>query len=217
MQTSLSNINVIIWDIDGTLYPLNETISNEVLESAYKTIAEYTGWPRHKVLDEFNKVHEKITPSSTEATALLCNITIAQAAAKTDEYLNRLQFLKHDDKLVTLFEQLEGYKHFILGNGAKKHIAEAVEVLGIPASTFDEIVTSEIVGVNKPEDNGFRYIMEKTGLPAAEHLMVGDRERVDLLPAKKLGMKTCLVWALKPSMVADITLPNVYELPQILI
>ena len=37
-------------------------------------------------------------------------------------------------------------------------------------------------------------------------LMVGDRELVDLTP-KALGMKTCLVWALKPSIVADITLP----------
>jgi FMN phosphatase YigB (HAD superfamily) len=59
--------------------------------------------------------------------------------------------------------------------------------------------------------------MEKTGLPPVAHLMIGDRERVDLVPAKKLGMKTCLVWAAEPSMVADITLPTVYDLSQVLV
>jgi HAD superfamily hydrolase (TIGR01549 family) len=217
MMRHFDHINVCIWDVDGTLYPLDDMKSQEVQESAYKAIAECTGWPRERVIEEFDKVHEKITPSATEVVALLCNITTAQAAVKTDEYLNRLRFVARDDKLIALFEELSGFQHFILGNGSIQHIAKALEVLGIPVSTFTEIVTSEIVGVNKPKDNGFRYIIEKTGLPASQHLMIGDREKVDLLPAKKLGMKTCQVWAIKPSMIADITLPTVYELSQVLV
>lgn len=212
-----SNINVCIWDVDGTLYPPSETMTREVLESAYKVIEECMGWSREKTVTEFEKVHGVLTPSSTEAVALICNITTSQAAIKTDEYFNRAQFLKRDTKLIALFEQLSGFRHFILGNGNKKNISKALTVLGIPISTFDEIVTSETVGVNKPEDNGFRYILDKTGLPADEHLMIGDREKVDILPAKALGIRTCMVWAIKPSMVADITVPTVYELSQVLV
>jgi FMN phosphatase YigB (HAD superfamily) len=47
--------------------------------------------------------------------------------------------------------------------------------------------------------------------------MIGDREKVDILPAKALGIRTCMVWAIKPSMVADITIPTVYELSQVLV
>jgi putative hydrolase of the HAD superfamily len=212
-----TNINVLIWDIDGTLYPPSEEISREILESAYKTIMEYTGWNREKTLSEFEKVHGIVTPSSTEATALICHMTTAQAAVKTDGYFNRLHYIARDPKLITLFEQLSGYRHFLLGNGTKKNIRIALEVMGIAPSTFTEIVTSETVGVNKPEDNGFRYILEKTGLPAWQHLMIGDREKVDLVPAHALGMKTCLVWAIKTGMVADITVPTVYEVSQILV
>jgi putative hydrolase of the HAD superfamily len=104
-----------------------------------------------------------------------------------------------------------------LGNGSKDQIAIGLSALGLNRNIFKEIVTSELVGVNKPKDGGFKYIMEKSGMDAALHLMVGDRELVDLAPAKALGMKTCLVWSLKPSMVADITLPTVYDLSQVLI
>ena len=208
---------MLIWDIDGTMYAPREEISREILEAAYKTIMECNGWNRDKTLTEFQKVHKVITPSSTEATAIICHMTTTQAAVKTDEYFDRLRFIRHDPKLVTLFEQLSGFRHFLLGNGTIKNIRIALRAMGVSPATFDEIVTSETVGVNKPEENGFRYILEKTGKPAQEHLMIGDREKVDIIPAHTLGMKTCLVWAAKPSAVADVTLPSVYDLSQILV
>ncbi len=216
MNTVFTSVNVLIWDVDGTLYPFTEGTSQAVLESAYLVIERYTAWPRHKTIEEFEKVHNRVTLSQTEAVAIICSIPIAQAAKETDHHFNRTQYVKRDDKLIALFEQFRGFRHFILGNGAQKTILEGLTVLGLSASVFDEIVTSETVGVNKPKDNGFRYIMEKTGLPPAQHLMIGDREKVDLVPAHALGMKTCLVWSLKPGMIADITLPSVYELAQIL-
>ena len=93
---------------------------------------------------------------------------------------------------------------------------ETLVALGLPVDTFKEMVTSETVGVTKPEEKGFRYIMDKTGLPPEAHMMIGDREAVDFAPAKKLGMHTCLVWSEEKSKIADITLPTVYEVADIL-
>lgn len=216
MLTHLTGVDVLIWDVDGTFYPPTPEMTHSVLESAYMTIEKHTGWPRNKTIEEFQKVHEKITASQTEAVAIICNIPVATAAIETDQFLDRRRFIFRDEKLISLFESLEGFRHFILGNGAKKTILQGLAALGLDPRLFDEIVTSETVGVNKPSDNGFRYILEKTGMPAVSHLMIGDREKVDLVPAKALGMKTCLVWAIKPGMVADVTLPTVYELSQIL-
>jgi HAD superfamily hydrolase (TIGR01549 family) len=217
MNDTFSAVNVLVWDVDGTLYPPSEEMAQATLESAYITIEHRMGWPRHKAIEEFEKVHEKITPSQTEAVALICNIPTSEAARETDRNFQRTKYIARDEKLVSLFESLKGFRHFILGNGAQKTIREGIIALGLEINTFDEIVTSETVGANKPKDNGFKYILEKTGMPPGEHLMIGDREKIDLVPAKALGMKTCLVWALKPSMVADVTLPSVYELMQILI
>jgi FMN phosphatase YigB (HAD superfamily) len=45
--------------------------------------------------------------------------------------------------------------------------------------------------------------------------MIGDREAVDLVPAKAVGMHTCLVWSEIKSTIADITLPDVYRVADI--
>jgi HAD superfamily hydrolase (TIGR01549 family) len=207
-----TDVKVILWDVDGTLYAPSADVSHAVVESAYQTIANHTGWPRHKVIEEFAKVHEKITLSQTEAVAIICKIPVSEAARETDGHFQRTKFIKRDEQLIALFESLKGFQHYILGNGAKKTILEGLDALGLDKDIFKEIVTSEIVGANKPSDKGFLYIMDKTGLPASAHLMVGDREKVDLVPAKALGMKTCLVWTPKPSMIADVTIPTVYDL-----
>jgi HAD superfamily hydrolase (TIGR01549 family) len=213
----IPNIKIIIWDVDGTLYAPSIAMGKAVLESAYATIERRMGWPRYKVEEEFAKVHEKITLSQTEAVSIICGITTAEAARETDAHLNRSQFISRDEKLIALFRQLSGFSHYILGNGSHDLIIAGLDALGLDRNQFKEIVTSEIVGVNKPNDAGFRYIMQKTGLPPESHMMVGDRENVDLAPAKALGMHTCLVWSPKPSLVADVTLLTVYELSQILI
>ena len=54
-------------------------------------------------------------------------------------------------------------------------------------------------------------------LAAEEHLMIGDRDPVDLAPAQALGMHTCLVWTDTPGQHADITIPTTYDLEQYLL
>jgi putative hydrolase of the HAD superfamily len=52
------------------------------------------------------------------------------------------------------------------------------------------IVDSRRVGLFKPDPAIFRYAAEKLGTDPAEILMVGDSFDRDILPAKKIGMKT---------------------------
>ena len=207
------NIKVLIWDFDGTLYKPNPALFAEVREAEYKTIQIHTGWERAHVIEEFNKLHKKVYPSATETVGKLTGRTTTQAALEMENYFDRRKFLQRDEQLIKLFKLLKRYKHYILANGVRKRLEETLDVLGIPKNTFQEIVTSEIAGENKPSPLGFHYILGKTGLPPDQHLMIGDRELVDLAPAKALGMKTCLVWSDKKSDIADATLPDVYSLP----
>ncbi len=211
MNPTFRNVKVLIWDFDGTLYKPNAELFAAVREGEYKAIMDLTGWSREKTVEEFHKLHKVTIQSATAVIAKLCHISIPEAAVASEKRFDRRDYVHRDEKLIAMFQHLKNFRHFILANGVKQYHIETLKVLGIAPEIFEEIVTSETIGVTKPDDKGFRYIMKKTGLPPAAHLMVGDRELVDLAPAKKLGMHTCLVWNETKSAFADVTLPTVYD------
>lgn len=214
----IKHIKVLIWDLDGTLYRPIPAMLTDREESAYRVIINHTGWTREKTINEFRKIYPKYTPSITKACALLANIPLPQAAYENELYKNRKKYLKSDPQLQHLFLKLTNFTHFMLVNGIQEKTREALSILGLSVVIFREIVTSEVVGENKPSEKGFRYILEKTQLRPEQHLMIGDRELVDLAPAKKLGMKTCLVWSDKASSdFTDIVLPTVYQVQNLVI
>lgn len=210
------DIQILIWDFDGTFYKPNPELFAKVREAEYRVIMEHTGWNHDKTIAEFNKYYKTITPSATQTVAHICGITTTEAALIMEKYYDRRQFLSRDQKLIDLFGKLKNYTHYILANGVRHRLEETLAVLGVPKEIFAEIVTSQQAGENKPSDKGFRYILGKTGLPPEVHLMIGDRESVDVIPAKAVGMHTCLVWSDTASIIADVTLPTVYQVADVL-
>jgi HAD superfamily hydrolase (TIGR01549 family) len=220
----LSNIKIIIWDFDGTFYPLTPDNTHAMEVEQYEAIMRRMGWTREKAKEEFWKVYPEITTSGNAAVGIVCGIPTAVAARESEIHYDRLKYVKRDLKLIEMFEKLKEFRHYILGNGLREKLEETANALGIPDGTFEEIVTSEMTGVNKPETAGYLYILGKTGCAPKEHLMIGDREVVDLAPAKKVGMHTCLVtWgSAYPELShtgasVDVTVPTVYKLPRVLL
>lgn len=214
---NIRNIHVLIWDFDGTLYKPIPDLWRDVREAEYHVIADHTEWEREKVLAEFNALYKVKLASATQVVAKLANISVMQAATEMEPYYDRTKYLARDEQLIALFQKFSAYTHYLLVNGIQKKISEALTTLGLSQSLFVEIVTSEIVGDNKPSPKGFLYILDKTKLPPEQHLMIGDRIDVDLTPAKTLGMKTCLVtWGEAPHVSGDATVPTVYDLANLL-
>lgn len=205
------NIQVIIWDFDGTMYEPNKELWHDVRESEYRVITEHTHWPREKVLVEFEAKHALGT-SATEAVATLSSITTVEAANEMETYYDRTKYLTRDDKLIELFSKLTGFRHLILANGVRKNIEKAIIALGLTPTLFETIVTSELTGLNKPNPEPFEYVMRYTKLSPEQHLMIGDRVEIDLVPAKKLGFHTCLVWSDKKHPAVDASVPTVYDI-----
>lgn len=218
MKKDFKHVRVLVWDFDGTLYKPIPELWKEIREAEYQTIMDHTGWSHEKTAEEFTRLHT-IIPSATATVASLSGITTFQAALYGEGFIDRKKYLHRDPKLVQLFKRFYRLTHYLLVNGVRQSTRDALGVLGISPEIFTEIVTSEIVGENKPGEKGFRYILGKTGLPPGDHLMIGDRETVDLVPAKKLGMKTCLVWAdqNKKFSSADIILPTVYDVKNLVL
>lgn len=217
MDLRFKDIEVLIWDFDGTFYPPLPELWQDVREAEYRVIRDHLQVGREQAVSEFKKLYKQSTPSATETVALICSIPTAQAATEMERYYDRRRYLKRDEKLIALFQKLGRYRHFILANGVRHRLVETLVILGLKKEIFAEIVTSETVGANKPNPAGFRHILQQTPLAADKHLMVGDREQVDLAPAKELGMKTCLVWTEAKSGIADMTLAKVYDMEKLLL
>lgn len=212
-----NNLKVLIWDFDGTLYKPNPKLWKDVREAEYRVIMDHTGWSREKTIEQFVGLHKIVTPSATETVAKLAGISTSTAAVEMEKYYDRTRYVSRDEKLIDLFNTLHNFKHYILANGARNALENTLKALGLERILFKEIVTSEVVGVNKPHLEGFNYIIQKTKHAPEEHMMIGDREEVDLVPAKQVRMQTCLVWSEIKSSVADYTVKTVYEIEKILI
>ncbi len=215
-HTLFQDVQIIVWDFDGTLYRQKLALWDEIRAGEIRVIMKHTGWSEKKASEEFYKVYKVITPSGTKTVSIIAKISNTASAIETAAAVDYAKYLKPDARLAGMFRALSRYRHFMLVNGTQESVAKGLKIIGLDPSTFEKIVTSEVVGETKPSEKGFRYIMKETGLPAGAHMMIGDREPVDLVPAHILGMRTCLVWSETTGKVADVTLPTVYEVADML-
>lgn len=215
MDSRFKDVRVLIWDFDGTLYRPNKELWQVIREAEYRVIMEKNGWDHARAVLEFEKLYKKVTPSATQTVGKLTGTTTTEASLAMEKYYDRRKYVVRDEKLIQLFKTLSSFRHFILANGVRARLEETLVLLGVPKETFEEIVTSEISGENKPSPAGFLYILNKTKLPPQQHLMIGDREQIDLEPAQKLGMQTCLItWGEGSS--DGVGIPTVYDLPDVI-
>ncbi len=213
---TLSGISVCIWDFDGTLYQQSHALWENIRGTEIQVIMERMGWSEEKAKEEFYKIYPTVTPSGTKTTSIITNISNAQASIETSRLTDYKSHLHNDPQLTTMFSALSSYQHYMLVNGSEESVSRGLEILGVNKDIFIEIVTSERVGETKPSTKGFTYILEKTGLPSEAHLMIGDREKVDLVPAKAMGIRTCLAWCEEPNSVADVVIPTIYDIVGVL-
>lgn len=222
MDTRFADIKVLLWDFDKTLYRPHSDLERVIRQAEFQVIIEHTGWTQEKTEEEFAKLLHAVTHSGTEVTATLAGISIPEAAVEIENLFDRRDYLGSDEQVAYLFDELPHFRHIIIANGIKKNVEDALECIGVSPKTFELIVTSEQTGTTKPHDAPFQLVLDHTKLPAPQHMMIGDRPAVDLMPAKKFGMHTCLVlWHRVPSEAeeasADICVPTVYDVSTILV
>jgi putative hydrolase of the HAD superfamily len=75
---------------------------------------------------------------------------------------------------------------------------------------FDKIITSEKVGVKKPNPKIFEYAMEISGALSNESIMIGDNFEADILGAINAGMQA--IFCEFNGEIATEEVPTVYNL-----
>ena len=81
------------------------------------------------------------------------------------------------------------YKLHIITNGFEEVQHRKMDSSFI-SKYFTNIITSERVGVKKPNPAIFNFAMEISGAKSDESIMIGDNFEADILGAKSVGMET---------------------------
>ena len=79
------------------------------------------------------------------------------------------------------------YKMHIITNGFNEVQYKKIENSGIK-SYFNKIITSEEVGVKKPNPKIFKYALDKAEALSKESIMIGDNWEADIMGAKNVGL-----------------------------
>ena len=116
--------------------------------------------------------------------------------------------------------------HYQLGIVANQppHFDARIKKLGLWGD-FAIVIGSDDYGLRKPDPAIFLLALHKLGVQPAEAVMVGDRLENDIVPAKKLGLKT--IWVKqgfaryqtpeKEEEKPTAALDSITELPQLLL
>ena len=107
----------------------------------------------------------------------------------SEEYINQLANFNHlFDGTFEILEYLkEKYQLHIITNGFEEVQSLKMRKSGI-IDFFKEVITSESVGVKKPNPKFFNYAIEKANAKPEISMMIGDNLEADIIGALDVGM-----------------------------
>ncbi len=195
-----SNIKVIGFDLDQTLYPKSPKIDEAIQSYIYRKIADHIGCSIEHAQELFTDLYQGGKGLSGSQTLTKLGIPnpkeIVQEALENADIA---EFLLPDIEVINLLNKLkQKYQHIDLITGSIRHVAEKkLKKLNIPLSLFDQIITGE---VGKSDGSSYReWLKNYPQLEPEQFLYIGDREKSDYWIPKDLGICCALV---------NITSPN---------
>ena len=197
-------INAVVFDIDGTLYPYEVMYFKSLPIFVKHPLFIFNFGRVRKAIRKNRSVNLEVKYSSPasifhkQQAALLATrlgITEDLALQYTDEIIYR--------EWISLFRGIKPYKgveavlQYLKGRGVKLGVlsdfpAEAkLEYLGI-SEYFNSVLCSEESGKLKPDPSPFKLICDKLDVEAGNTIYVGDNPVYDIIGAKRAGLKAAL-------------------------
>lgn len=192
------------------------TVSPQMKKEFKNKIYEYVSRKLKISIDEAKQKYERELKKRKSKTATMEALGLGKYAIQVAiDSIDKSRYLKKNLRLIQLFRNLKHYKHAIVTNSTKSSIEKTLKILGLEKNLFEAIITKEDVSAYKPSPEPFTKAMDMLGAKAEECVSIGDIDHSDIIPAKKLGMKTIFVWG--KSKHADASVPIIYDIEKILI
>ena len=212
MDKGFENIKYCIWDVDLTLYTVSPELRGEFKNKIYKYVSQKLKVPVNEARGRYEKEFRKRKSKTASMEALGLG---KYAIQEVIDSIDKSKYLKRDLDLIRLFNNLKHYKHIIVSNSTKTSIGKTLKTLGLKKDLFKAIITKEDVSTYKPSLEPFLKALGILGAKAKECVSIGDINKSDIIPARKLGMKTVFVWG--KSKYADVSVSTIYDIEKLLV
>ncbi len=220
MQDRFQNIRAVGFDLDGTLYAQTPEMDEKIVELFAQKILERR--PDLKTLEyarEFSQEKYRELESRKKTLELVGYENAGEIMEEIFRQADGSQFLGRDDKLVKLLEDIRSAKEYmyIVTTAPQEEAKKKLEKLGVDEALFNVIICgdSPIIAQKPKSEVVFHHMIEMSGIPAENHVYIGDREKSDVLAPKAVSMKTIAVANEISS--ADAQVAQIYDIRAILL
>ena len=184
-------VQCILFDLDGTLYyspDYNARVEAEITAIVAQTLKADVSKAKLR-LDEERKRRGTLT-GALRVLGVNRSLFFQTLAEKIEPFT----YLTRDPSTILTIEILKrrGFRLGLVTNNGRKMVEKILSAIGLEASLFDVIVTSDD-SEPKPSSQPFLFALDKLKCTPDKTVYVGDRVQAELLPAKKLGMRTVLL------------------------
>ncbi|MDO9513740.1 MAG: HAD-IA family hydrolase [Elusimicrobiota bacterium] len=190
----MSAINIIFFDLDGTLADSRQDITDAVNRTR-----EALGIEGKKTLSE---VHSYVGGGLEETIRRALDKNSTKTSRENENLIKKALVLFRDfyrenpvteTKLYPLVEEtlenLPGITKAVLTNKDRDIAISVLKGLGI-SGYFTDIIGGNDEKYRKPSPEGIKKIMNKYGFSADSALIVGDMD-IDIITGRAAGIKTC--------------------------
>lgn len=217
----LNHQSWLVFDLDGTLYQFrggsyrNSELKKIVMKNAIDFISNKVGVSPQdarailkQILIDYHEdisvaVEEKYNISRHDYFQTVWNIPAIGLVVynrQTEKIINRLA---------------KDFNLILVSDAPQVWVESVLAVLKIKKVFADRIFFGE-GNIRKNLDNAFPFILEKFKINPSQCVVIGDQESTDIVPAKKLGLKTVLINQTDLATEADYKISDLSELPDIL-
>lgn len=216
----LNQLQLIAWDLDGTLYPSSQKLRDYIEEQRITAVAKHLNLSEQTAEKQFQTVYRQLNSHTRSMNAL--GLNGHDFFINLWRKINLKNFVRPHPQLIQLFTkviQTGKFRHVLLTNAnTEQSAAKKLKEIGLSPEFFDQIFAPTVSGYSKPEPEAFTPLWEKTGIEKQKIVYVGDRERTDILPAKQLGLRTIKVsWDEPINSAADWQISSPLELLEALL
>lgn len=199
-MSKLGVVKVIAFDLAGTLIPSEDW---EALSLAHLRLVKEELARRDSIsIEEAEKLIKERRMELTQNLGYVPTFvdTVETLGIEKKKFynlidsVNPLGHLTPNRKVAMLLVKLrERLRLCIVTNVSRKTTERALEAYGIEPQLFSYVFCGDEMKETKPSLYPFKMLLKKIGEKAHNVVVVGDRIDIDLVPAKKLGMKTVLI------------------------
>ena len=203
---------VIIFDMDGTLYTHDEYIRSQ-LDLPIMRLARLHEKTFEQMSAEIAEYRKRWAEEHTGQSISLGNsflsfgISIEETIRWREELYRPEDFLKEDKILRSSLEKLAARFSFaVVTNNPVSIAVRTLEILGV-YEFLPKIVGLDTCGVSKPSEKIFNKVMQYCNVSAQQCISIGDRYDIDIALALELKMGGILVDGVE----------DIYKLPDLLL